>query len=227
MVRIALTSIPPRFAALGDRVEAMLAQRPSGVTVTIPHRYSRFPDWTGDLPALPAGVEVLRAPDRGPATKFLGVLARHPDMDILLADDDCLYGPGWLAAFCAARATDPGAVVAASTFDSGRVGVAPGHLIVQGFAGIMFRPDRLRPDVVHPDPVAQWVDDIWLSAHIAAAGLRILPCAEARAHVTPMPAPDPLQGAQVGGMDRAALNREAAVRLRNDLGIWRNPVPPT
>mgnify|MGYP001819994818 CR=1 FL=1 len=220
-MRIALTSVPPRFPQLGPHLEELLAQRPEGITLSIPHRYARFPDWRGPLPKLPAGVDLLRAPDAGPATKFVAALARDADIDILLCDDDCRYLPGWLATFRAARAAHPERAVAAGSFDTGRLGLPAGHRIAQGFAGVLLRGCWLPNRALEPDDEARWVDDIWLSAHLAAAGRRIVPCPEARVYVVPENTPDPLQSAVVNGADRATLNRRVAHRLQRDLGIWR------
>ncbi|MDF0601536.1 hypothetical protein P1J78_12395 [Psychromarinibacter sp. C21-152] len=218
---LALTSVPSRFAALGPRLEALLGQRPQALCLTIPRSFERFPDWDGRLPALPAGVTLYRADDAGPATKFLTAFQMYPDRDVLLLDDDCTYGPGLLPAFRAARALHPEAAISASVFDSARLGLPSGYSIVQGFAGLMLRPDRLSPSVLTPDAPAQWVDDIWLSAHLALAGIEIVHYAEMRAHTQAHAAPDALQDARLHGMTRAELNRTVAADLRARFGIWQ------
>ncbi|MDJ0824540.1 MAG: hypothetical protein QNJ16_03440 [Rhodobacter sp.] len=223
MTVIALTSIPPRFATLGAHLEALLAQRPARLCLTLPHRYLRFPDWDGVLPPLPEGVELLRDEDLGPATKFRAVFARYAQADVLIADDDCRYGPGWLTAFETARRAHPNAALAASSFDSARLGLPPGHTIVQGFGGVLLRPADLGPMDQGPGGAAIWVDDIWLSARIARAGLPIVPCPEARAAVAPVDAPAALQDALIEGEPRAILNRRAAKELQTRLGIWQHP----
>ncbi len=220
-ITVALTSIPPRFDTLAVRLGAILNQRPARLCLTIPDTYRRFPGWDGRLPDLPDGVTLLRGADHGPASKFTTVFAAHPDADVLIADDDCDYGPGWLAAFAAARTAHPKAAIAASCFDSARLGLPAGHVLVQGFAGVMFRPDWLGPDLPCPAPPDCWVDDIWLSAQLARAGVAIRPCQAARTQVSAGPAPASLQNAQIGGKGRAELNRLVAQRLKTDLGVWR------
>ncbi len=222
MTILALTSIPPRFPDLTDRLQALVALGTNHVVLTLPCQYRWFPNWSGDIPEIPAGVTLLRAEDHGPATKFLTVYRDFPEHDVLLVDDDCGYGPGWLAAFKAVRAAHPNAVIAASCFDVSRLGLPGRGQIVQGFAGIMLRPRWLDPGVCAVERPAEWVDDLWLSAFIAAAGLDIVECQAARAHVAPSDAPAGLQDAEVDGAKRAKLNRDVAHRLSNELGIWRD-----
>lgn len=218
---LSLTSVPTRFDTLGRRLEALIAQGPEAICLTIPRTYVRFPDWDGTLPPLPAGVRLHRADDMGPATKFVTAFQEYPHSDILLLDDDCDYGPGLLSAFRGARALHPRAAIAASTFDSRRVGLPAGHSIVQSFAGLLLRPDWLSPSVLIPDAEARWVDDIWLSAHLAMARVVIVNSLEIRAHTHARDAPDTLQHARLLGQSRAELNRSVAAALRDRFGIWQ------
>ena len=220
MVAVSLTSIPPRFHTLSDRLAAISDQGSSQIFLTIPDRYTRFPDWDGVVPPLPAGVTLLRGPDLGPACKFHRVFAAYPGQDVLLADDDCIYGPGWLAAFQAARDQHPNSVIAASTFCTSRLGLAAEYKVFQGFAGVLLRPEWLGVEALDIDPVAQWVDDIWLSAHAARAGVSIVDCSAARELVLPNDAPMALQTAVVDGKSRAVLNSEVAQRLSAQFQIW-------
>ncbi|MDJ0627498.1 MAG: hypothetical protein QNJ44_04485 [Rhodobacter sp.] len=223
MVTVTLTSIPPRFATLGPQIETLLAQHPDRLCLTIPHSYRRFRDWDGTLPKLPAGAVVLRTRDYGPATKFAAVFDHHPKADILIADDDCDYGPGWLASFRTARDRHPNAVIAASSFDTGRLGLPPGHRVVQGFAGLLLCPADIGPPDLSADDPAIWVDDIWLSARIAAAGLPVIACPEARAAVAPSTSPAALQDAVIDGETRATLNRLVARDLQSRFRVWQIP----
>lgn len=221
MITVALTSIPPRFGTLAARLSALLAQRPTRVCLTLPHSYRRFPDWDGPLPTLPSGIEILRSDDHGPATKFLTAFQKYRWDDVLIADDDCDYGPGWLDAFRAARRNHPDPAIAASTFDTSRLGLPSGHKIAQGFAGIMVRPNHLPQSVLSPPNPAIWVDDIWLSAQLAKANIKIIECPDALAQVSAPPAPGALQDAVIDAQTRAGLNRSVAHELKHSLGIWR------
>lgn len=219
---LSLTSIPPRFHRLAAQISALLPQmRPSDrLLLAIPHSYHRFPNWDGSLPDLPAGTELLRPSDLGPATKFATAYGAHPSEDVLIADDDCQYAPGWVQAFRDARGRHPTAAIAGATFDTRRLGRARGHRIVQGFAGVLLRPAWLFQDVLSPPEPARWVDDIWLSAYLAQARVPIIDCPQARAHVVPEDMPAPLQDARIKGASRAQLNRDVASSLAESLDIW-------
>lgn len=204
---VTLTSIPPRFGGLGARLEAILAQRPDALCLTIPDHYARFPDWEGARPALPKGVTLLGGTDHGPASKVVAAAAVFPEADLLICDDDCAYGDGWLDAFRSARQKHPDAAIAASTFDGARLGLRAGRSIVQGFAGALIRAEWLLP--LPPAPLT-YVDDIWVSAGLAAHGVPVIPAQEARRQVSVRPAPSALQGSMIAGRSRAELNAQAA-----------------
>ncbi|MEL7114156.1 MAG: glycosyltransferase family 2 protein [Pseudomonadota bacterium] len=110
-----LSSVPPRFAKIGPVLESLAAQAVDRVLLYIPQSYRRFPDWDGTLPAVPSGIEIMRCPDDlGPATKVLPAARdfEGQNVDILFADDDHIYGPGWAASFPPIKARHPNAVIA-------------------------------------------------------------------------------------------------------------------
>jgi hypothetical protein len=113
---VTLTTIPPRFDALGPTLRSILAQDlpVDEVRLYIPRRFRRFPDWDGALPAVPEGVAIHRvSEDLGPATKVLPAVRelRGQAADILFCDDDRLYDPGWHGRLKAARAARPEACI--------------------------------------------------------------------------------------------------------------------
>lgn len=204
MYAISLTAIPPRFDQLPRVLAALLAQtaRPEAVFLTLPETYARFTPRT--LPALPFGVTLIRpATDPGPIGKLLPAAHRY-DGDILICDDDWLYAPDWAACFLAARAKEPHAPLAASTWDAGRIG-HPGHRVLQGFAGALI-PAPLARRIPAPPDVAWAVDDVWISGHLPG----IIQIPEARAKMTPLSSPDSLQESPSRDHD----NRAAAARAR-------------
>ncbi len=134
---VTLSSIPPRFPQLGPTLETLLAQtaRADRVILYIPRTYRRFPDWDGALPAVPAGVEIVRADrDFGPSTKLLPALRAFAgqDVEILFCDDDRHYPPDWAASFLAARRAHPDCAIAQRGLDLTS-------------KGLVARPDRKRP----------------------------------------------------------------------------------
>ncbi|WP_127104514.1 glycosyltransferase family A protein [Pararhodobacter zhoushanensis] len=114
---ITLTTIPPRFGALGPTLASLVAQDvPAPVELWIPETYARFPKWDGSLPTVPAGVTIRRcARDWGPATKVVpAALERAGEaVDLLFCDDDSIYAPDWHRRFKALRRERPGDALAA------------------------------------------------------------------------------------------------------------------
>ncbi|EPX76335.1 hypothetical protein [Salipiger mucosus] len=221
MAIVSLTSIPPRFAALGSTLESLLAQRPApeAVLLCLPRGYRRFPGPVTP-PKLPEGVRLVWSDvDHGPALKLLPALRAVPDpaSEIAICDDDWLYGPGWLSALKAARR--PGVAVAGSTWEVRRL-KRQGGSVVQGFAGVLLRAGMFDAQVLCPPPEAWAVDDIWISGQLARRGVGIVEAPAARAAITPRDSPGALQGARVDGRSRAAANAACTELLYDWYGIW-------
>jgi hypothetical protein len=231
MYAVALTTIPPRLPRLRPVLDSLLAQRPAParVLLCLPPAWARFAA-PADLPALPAGVEVLRAEaDFGPATKAITparALAGRLDR-LIYCDDDWLLPPGWAARLLAARA--PGAAVAATGFGverlkrrSHRAGDAARLTdIAQGWSGVLVDPAWLcRPDIA-PPPAAWPVDDIWLSGQLARQGIPVRLAPAARAGLVPAFADShALQDAVIDGRARDAANRACCDVLTARYGVW-------
>jgi len=118
---ITLSSIPPRFAALGHALKSLVAQtsRPEAVELYIPRSYRRFPRWSGSLPEVPEGVRIVRVEeDLGPATKVLPAARsyRGQDIEILYVDDDRVYSRDWAQTSLNLRRKHPGTVLCAGSF---------------------------------------------------------------------------------------------------------------
>lgn len=112
---ITLSSIPPRFERLSLTLRTLLNQTVPAdrIIVYIPKSYRRFPDYDGQLPDLPEGVE-LRVVDTdfGPATKLLHALQElDPKQEILFCDDDMNYAPNWAEGFLKERRRKPEACI--------------------------------------------------------------------------------------------------------------------
>ncbi|BBU58818.1 hypothetical protein KU6B_50830 [Mameliella alba] len=199
-------------------LDSLLAQGAARVVLCLPRHYARFPGPVTP-PALPPGVTLLWSDtDYGPATKLLPALRAFPQNALAYCDDDCLYQPGWLAALC--TAASPTEAVAASGWSVDRLkrqGAAPPHSdIAQGFSGVLIRPGMIDPRAFDIPAEARPVDDIWLSGMRALTGTRLRLAPEARARVTPLDRPAPLQDTT----DRARANAAAAHCLWERFGLW-------
>lgn len=109
---ITLSSIPPRFDRLPETLRRLSAQTvpAKAIILYIPRSYTRFPDWDGKLPDVPATVEIRRTEqDQGPATKILPAMTDFAgqDVNILFCDDDMKYRPTWAAQFLNERNQRP------------------------------------------------------------------------------------------------------------------------
>lgn len=113
---ISLSSIPARFSKIGPTLESLTAQAGvDRICLYVPHKYRRFPDWDGQLPSVPNGVQICRTDDDlGPATKVLPIAKdlRGQNVDILFCDDDHIYAPGWAERFLKVKQNKPGCVIA-------------------------------------------------------------------------------------------------------------------
>ncbi|MBA3911283.1 MAG: hypothetical protein C0524_15775 [Rhodobacter sp.] len=116
---ICLSTIPPRFATVGQTLVTLVRQksRPEAVELYIPQSYRRFPGWGGGLPDVPDGVRIVRVDeDFGPATKVLPAARayRGQEVELLFADDDHCYSPDWAQRFLNVRKAHPEAAVCAA-----------------------------------------------------------------------------------------------------------------
>ncbi|RJG41661.1 glycosyltransferase family 2 protein [Mesorhizobium sp. DCY119] len=114
---ISLTTIPPRFEAVGATLKSLVSQtgQIDEIRLYVPRRYRRFPDYGGELPDVPAGVTIVRSDDDlGPASKvlFAAHSLRGRDAQLLFCDDDRLYRHDWAATLFDAQSDRPDECVA-------------------------------------------------------------------------------------------------------------------
>jgi hypothetical protein len=114
---ISLTTIPPRFEAVGATLKSLASQtgKIDEIHLYVPKRYRRFPDYQGELPDVPAGVIIVRSEDDlGPASKvlFAARALRGRDAQILFCDDDRFYRSDWAETLFDAQSERPNECVA-------------------------------------------------------------------------------------------------------------------
>jgi len=129
---ISVSTIPPRFAALGPTLESLLAQTApiDRIILNVARRYRRFPDHDGSLPKVPDGIEVVLVDeDLGPATKVLPTVAayRGQDVNILFCDDDMIYLPNWAKELLDAAQSHPNMAICNVMLNAKQYGLKTDH----------------------------------------------------------------------------------------------------
>ena len=194
-VVVSLTTIPSRLTRLRPTLNSLLTQDypPTAIYLTVPRRSVRegkpyrMPDW---LPGYPAITVIDSERDWGPASKLLPTLLaerERPDTMIIAVDDDNVYPREMVGTFVrfSQRLPDAalcfrGHVVAGGWNESravfGTRVSAPTRMdIVTGCGGILVKPrffDGAVFDYEGAPPSAFFVDDIWISGHLARRGVR-------------------------------------------------------
>jgi hypothetical protein len=175
-----MTTIPPRLATdCRLAIDSLLGQVDC-VYLSVAKRYKRFGDTETELPAYlqeepyRSRVEVVMTEDFGPATKYLGALARIPATSwIFFCDDDQEYAPN-LIALMQSSVTRLGAYQ--NHFQNIRRKTSGG--MIHGYVGNMIHASLLTdlPAFALPD-CARFVDDQWLSAFCFLQGIPVFPTA--------------------------------------------------
>lgn len=226
---VTLTTIPARAGLLAPVLRSLLDQTEPADRIVLawPDRALRggaaYPD-----PAtldLPAGVDVLRCSDLGPATKLLPALRSEPDAVLVVVDDDVIYPRDFLAVLRAAAARHPGAAVGLRgvRLDPGCAFSDLPHVMCGGLArdqavdvlfgtwGYLLPPGAL-DDAVHAledaPPAVRWVDDVWISGHLARRGV---PRVVLAAPTLPVETRASWRAALTDGPNRSGANDAAAI----------------
>ena len=194
-VVVSLTSIPSRLTRLRPTLNSLLTQDypPSAIYLAVPRRSLReqkpyrMPHWLAEYPAVTV-IDCER--DWGPASKLLPTLLaerERPDTMIIAVDDDNVYPREMVGTFVqfSQRLPDAalcfrGHVVSGGWKESravfGTRVSAPTRMdIVTGCGGVLVKPRFFDGAVFDYDgapPSAFFVDDIWISGHLARRGVR-------------------------------------------------------
>ena len=189
-VVVALTTVPPRLAHIAAVLRSLLDQTSPADRVLL-----ALPQWsyrTGTpylpLPPLPPGVEIIRCQDHGPATKLLPALLAEPDAAIVVVDDDVIYPADFLDRLLTAHRRFPSAAVGlrGCRLRPGSTSRDLFHVfgtavrdpttvdLLMATWGYLVPPGAL-DHAVHsfdgwPEGI-RWVDDVWISGHLARRGV--------------------------------------------------------
>ena len=194
-VVVSLTTIPSRLSRLRPTLNSLLTQDypPTAIYLAVPRQSVRegkpyrMPGWLADYPAITV-IDSER--DWGPASKLLPALLAErecPDTLVITVDDDNIYPREMVGTFVTFSQRLPdaalcfrGHVVAGRWKESravfGTRVSAPTRMdIVTGCGGILVKPRFFDGAVFDYDgapPSAFFVDDIWISGHLARRGVR-------------------------------------------------------
>lgn len=182
---VSMTTIPERANKIAPALRSIMDQSCSADRVLLAWPRSAK---HSDCPQLPCGVEVLSCEEQGPATKFLAAHAVEPDAAIVVVDDDVIYPVDFLATLLKAHRSDPLSafgwrgwrlqpnlnprdfdhVFATSVCEATAVDV------LLGTWGYLVPPGAL-DGAVHDfrgwPAELRFVDDVWISGHLARQGI--------------------------------------------------------
>ncbi len=226
---VTLTTIPARADRLRAVLLSLLDQSVPAdrIVLCLPRSARRgampYPD--PETLKLPRGVDVLRCDDAGPATKVLPALLAEPEAHLVVVDDDVIYPRDFIARLLAGHRAFPGMVlglrgvrlVAGVPFPAlehvlcSAISTPTPVDIVFGTWGYLLPPGVLDRSVhdfsQYPDDV-RWVDDVWVSGHLARRGVArmVLPT-----RTFPVETPASAIQALTDGPNRSGANDAAAI----------------
>jgi hypothetical protein len=192
---VTLTTIPERGAALIPTLRSLLDQTwPADRIVIAWPEATRSGKPYPAPPPLPEGVDLLACQDEGPATKLLPTLKAEPDAVLVVVDDDVIYPVDFLETLLRAHRAERKAALGLRGHGTSRA-VDPRDIdhifatavaaptavdVLMGTWGYLVPPGSL-DDAVHDfsnwPPELRWVDDYWISGHLARRGVprRVVP----------------------------------------------------
>jgi hypothetical protein len=226
-VVVAMTTTTERIAHIQPALRSLLDQTcpADRVLLALPARSRRTGAPYPAPPPLPVGVELLACEDEGPATKLLPVLRAEPAACIVVADDDQSYPADFLEVLLAAHRRDrhaalgwlgwqllPGVPARDLELVFATAVTRPTDVdVLHGTWGYLVPPNALDETVHQFDgwpPEVRWVDDIWISGHLARRGIprRVVP-----ARALPIHTPASEIGGLIHGINQGRRNDDIAI----------------
>lgn len=183
---VSMTTIPERSEFIRPALRSLIDQScpADRILLAWPRRARRTGRSYPLPPPLPAGVDVIRCDDEGPATKLLAALQAEPCAVIVVVDDDVIYPRDFLATLLAAHRADPRSALGLRGWRLGP-GFDPRYAyhvfgtaverptdvdVLLGTWGYLVPPHAFDESVRQFEgwpPEVRWVDDIWISGHLA------------------------------------------------------------
>ena len=224
---VSLTSIPDRVGLIGPALRSLVDQTcpADRIVLAWPRRSLRTGEAYPSPRDIPPGVEVLECDDVGPATKLLPTLQREREALIIVVDDDVIYPFDFIETLLNAHRADPRAAIGYRGWrlEPGRDPRDLDHVfatalkrpedvdILFGTWGYLVPPgalDAAMHDFEGYPPETRWVDDVWISGHLARRGVarRVVP-----ARALPIESRAAFVGALTDGLNRSGDNDRIAI----------------
>lgn len=235
-VVISLTTIPARVRSLAPVLRSLLDQDTPAdrIILWLPSRSLRqnqdYPD-AAEID-VPDGIEVIDCEDLGPATKLLHSLRLENGALIIAVDDDVVYPRTLVSTLLSAHRNEPETAfgLRGVNLQSGTRFIDLWHVLSSGIdqiqpVDILFGtwgymvPAWLCDGAIHdfsgyPEAV-RWVDDVWISGHLARLGIarKVTPSDR-----FPLETFASMRQALTDGMNRSGENDETAIKAFEE--IW-------
>ena len=224
---VTLTSIPERANLIAPALRSLIDQTRAADRIIL--AWPRVSLRTGqpypEPPETPPGVDILRCNDVGPATKLLPALLEEPGALIVVVDDDVIYPQDFIETLLEAHRSDPAAALGyrgwrlqpgADIRDLDHVFATALNRpcdvdILFGTWGYLIPPGSLDESIHNFNgfpPEVQWVDDVWISGHLAR---RRVPRRVVPARGLPLESRANLIAALTDGPNRSGDNDRIAV----------------
>jgi hypothetical protein len=226
---VSLTTIPLRAAHLVPVLRSLLDQTEPAdrIVLALPRESLKGQPYPPlEALGLPPGVDILPCEDIGPATKLIPALRAEPDALIVVVDDDVIYPEGFIAVLLKAHQRDRSAAIGLRgvVLHQGTRFADLDHVMATGIAetrpvdvlfgtwGYLLPAGALSPqigDFTDAPPGARFVDDVWISGHLARAGVKRLVVSS---DTLPIETRASFRDALTLGVNRSGENDEAALK---------------
>lgn len=185
-----MSTVPERVAWVRSALRSLIDQScpADRILLAWPTQARRSGRLYPEKPALPSAVELIPCVDEGPATKLLAALRAEPDATIVIVDDDVIYPKDFLQTLLQSHRAAPRTALGLRGWRL-TPDADPRRLyhtycsaikeptsvdILLGTWGYLLPPGALDGAVYEFDgwpPEVRWVDDVWISGHLARRGI--------------------------------------------------------
>lgn len=168
-----LSTTPSRFENIEPNIISLIAQNPKTIYLNVPYVFKK----TGEEYTIPkwlnkyienGSVILIRTEDKGPATKFLGLLDHYIDSDhyIVVLDDDQIYNKKMLSNLIYKADEVGGNSVISCMIDDG---------LITGYGGYIFKRKLLDNILNYEMPKeCLYVDDVYITNYFKYHNIKMI-----------------------------------------------------